>query len=57
MSVMVLAGGMASSQNFPNKTVRIVAATPAGGADFVARVIENDPVKDFSPITLVARHA
>ena len=42
MGVMVLGGGMASSQNFPTKIVRIVAATPAGGADFIARVIAGE---------------
>jgi tripartite-type tricarboxylate transporter receptor subunit TctC len=33
-------GGVVSSQEFPNKPIRIVAAEPGGGNDFLSRVIQ-----------------
>jgi tripartite-type tricarboxylate transporter receptor subunit TctC len=37
-STLCLASGMAVGQNYPTRPVRIIAAEPGGGADFVARL-------------------
>ena len=39
VSMMMLGAGLVSAQSFPNKSIRIVTAEAAGGADFVARLI------------------
>jgi tripartite-type tricarboxylate transporter receptor subunit TctC len=36
---ILLAAGVVSGQDYPNKPVRIVTATPGGGGDFAARLI------------------
>ena len=36
-----VAGSAACSENYPNKPLRIIAAAPGGGSDFVARVVAN----------------
>ena len=36
---VLLAAACASAQNFPSKTVRIVASEAGGSGDFVARLI------------------
>ena len=37
--LMVLAAGMVSGQDYPNKPIRIVTSGLGGGTDFVARLI------------------
>ena len=39
ISVMVLAAGLVSAQNYPTKPIRIVTSPPGGGNDFAARLI------------------
>ena len=39
VSLLVLSAGAVSAQNYPNKPIRIVTATPGGSGDFVARLI------------------
>jgi tripartite-type tricarboxylate transporter receptor subunit TctC len=39
MCAVVLAGGIASAQNFPTKPIRIVTAEAGGGNDFAARIV------------------
>ena len=39
VSLAFLASGMASSQDYPNKTIRILTSAAGGGTDFAARII------------------
>ncbi len=39
LGLMVLGAGLVSSQDYPNKPIRIVTADPGGASDFAARLI------------------
>lgn len=39
LAAAAAAAGLASAQDYPNRTVRIVTASPGGGVDFAARLI------------------
>ena len=41
VALMVLSAGVASGQDYPNKTVRIITGTAGSGADLSARIIAN----------------
>src|SRR3989304_2650426 len=42
VGMMVLATGVASSQPYPNKPIRIVTTQVGGGGDVLARIIQPD---------------
>ena len=39
LAMMVLGMGVASGQDYPNRPLRILTATPGGGNDFLARIV------------------
>lgn len=39
VGAMVLGAGVASAQDYPNRTIRIVTAAAGGGSDYIARII------------------
>jgi len=39
VALMIVGTGAVSAQDYPNKTIRIIASTPGGGSDFQARQI------------------
>ena len=53
IGAMVLGPGVVSGQNYPNRTVRIVAAEPGGGEDFVARLIAQNISGGLGQIVIV----
>ena len=38
-SAMIVAAGLAGAQDYPNRVIRIITATPGSGSDFTARLI------------------
>ena len=42
VAAMVFGAGVASGQDFPNKSIRVVTAAVGGGADFVARLVAQE---------------